>query len=246
MNMYKLTALMLLATSPLGLMASSDTDQKIVDAAKSSYNYRTVLQGKVEIKSDDGNVTLTGKVPDKDQKELAEDTVANLPGVVAVANQIEVVPIGPAHSDAWIAFEIGSLLAMKPHVSATSTAVKVVNGEVTLTGTADSQAQKDLTEVYAKEVDGVKAVDNNITVVENPPKETMGEEMDDASITGQIKFALLGYKSTSAVATKVSTDKGVVTITGEANSDAEKALVSQLAEGVRGVKAVDNQMNVKG
>ena len=245
MNMYKLTAFALLAASPLGLMASSDTDQKIVDAAKSSYNYRTVLQGKVDIKSDDGNVTLTGKVPDKAQKELAEDTVANLPGVVAVANQIEVVPIGPAHSDAWIAFEIGSLLALKPHVSATSTTVNVANGKVTLTGTAVSQAQKDLTEVYAREVEGVKSVDNNLTVAENPPKETIGEDMDDASITGQIKLALLGHKSTSAVGTKVSTDKGAVTITGEADSDTERALVTELAENVKGVKSVANQMTVK-
>jgi osmotically-inducible protein OsmY len=244
--MYKLSALVLLATSPLGLMASSDTDQKIVDAATSSYNYKTVLQGKVDIKSDDGNVTLTGKVPDKDQKELAEDTVANLPGVVTVSNKIEVVPVGPDHSDAWIAFKIGSLLALKPHVSAASTKIDVANGEVTLTGTADTQAQKDLTEVYAREVEGVKSVDNKIAVAENPAKETLGEDMDDASITGQIKLALLGHKSTSAVGTKVTTDKGAVTITGEAANDTEKDLVTELAHEVRGVKSVDNQMTVKG
>jgi osmotically-inducible protein OsmY len=246
MNTYKLTALALLAACAPALMASSDTDKKIEEAATSSYNYKTVLQGKVDVSSDNGNVTLTGKVPNKDQKELAEDTVANLPGVLTVTNQIEVVPIAPVHSDAWIAFEINGLLAVKPHVSATSTTVNVANGEVTLTGTADSQAQKDLTEVYVREVEGVKSVDNNITVADNPPKESLGEDMDDASITGQIKLALLDHKSTSAVGTKVTTDKGMVTITGAADSETEKALVTQLAEQVRGVKSVDNQMNVKG
>jgi osmotically-inducible protein OsmY len=70
--------------------------------------------------------------------------------------------------------------------------------------------------------------------------------MDDASITGQIKLALLGHKSTSAVGTKVTTDKGAVTITGEAANDTEKDLVTELAHEVRGVKSVDNQMTVKG
>lgn len=246
MNMRKLTALLLIAAGPAGLMASNDTDQKIENAATSSYNYRTVLEGKVDIKSQDGNVTLTGKVSDNDQKALAEDTVANLPGVLSVTNQIEVVPIAPEHSDAWISFEIRSILTVKPHVSATATTVNVSHGEVTLTGTADSQAQKDLTEVYAREVDGVRSVNNNITVTENPPKETVAEDMDDISITGQIKLALLGHKSTSAVATKVSTENGVVTITGEASSETERDLVTALANGVKGVKSIDNRMTVKG
>jgi osmotically-inducible protein OsmY len=245
MNLYKLSALILIAAGPVGLLASTDNDQKIEDAAKSSYNYKTVLEDKVDITSDNGTVTLTGKVPDSGQKALAQDTVENLPGVVGVVNQIQVVPPGPEHSDPWIAFEVRSLLLVKAHVSATSTKVDVANGEVTLSGTADNQAQKDLTEVYAKEVDGVKSVTNNIVVAENPPKETMGENIDDVSITGQIKFALLDHKSTSALETKVVTDNGAVTITGEADSDTERALVTQLAENVRGVKSVDNRMTVK-
>jgi len=245
MNMHKLSALILIAAGPVGLLASTENDQKIEDAAKSSYNYKTVLEDKVDITSDNGTVTLTGKVPDSGQKALAQDTVENLPGVVSVVNQIQVVAPGPEHSDPWIAFEVRSLLLMQAHVSATSTKVEVNNGEVTLTGTADNQAQKELTEVYAKEIDGVKSVQNNITVAENPPKESMGDNIDDVSITGQIKFALLDHKSTSALETKVVTQAGAVTITGEADNDTERALVTQLAENVRGVKSVDNRMTVK-
>jgi len=246
MKSKSLTALLLAVAIPTWLVASSDTDRRIESAAKASYNYRTVLEDKVDVKADNGAVTLTGKVEDKDQKELAEDTVAGLPGVVSVTNMIEVVPPAPVHSDGWIAFQVRSLLLAKPHVSATATTVRVSNGVVTLSGTADSAAQRELTEVYAGEIDGVKAVKNEITVAANPqPRETMGEDVDDVSITGQLKLALLSHNSTSALKTKVSTENGVVTISGEADSESEKALVAELAREIKGVRQVENRMTVK-
>jgi osmotically-inducible protein OsmY len=241
-----LAALLLAAAVPSALSASSDTDRRIENAAKASFNFRTVLEDRVDVRSDDGVVTLTGKVEDKDQKELAEDTVAGLPGVVRVTNMIEVVPPAPEHSDGWIAFQIRSLLLAKPHVSATSTTVRVSGGVVTLSGTADSAAQRELTAVYAGEIDGVKSVRNEITVAASPqPRESVGEDVDDVSITGQLKLALLSHSSTSALKTKVSTENGVVTLSGEADSESEKALVAELARGIKGVKQVDNQMTVR-
>jgi osmotically-inducible protein OsmY len=60
-----------------------------------------------------------------------------------------------------------------------------------------------------------------------------------------VKFALLSHKSTSALKTKVTTKDGVVRVTGDANSDAEKSLVTKLASDVRGTKSVTNDMTVK-
>jgi osmotically-inducible protein OsmY len=73
----------------------------------------------------------------------------------------------------------------------------------------------------------------------------LGEKIDDASITSQMKYALLTTKATSAVHTKITTVDGVISITGEAASEAEKALVTKLAQDVRGVKSVANEMTVK-
>jgi osmotically-inducible protein OsmY len=70
--------------------------------------------------------------------------------------------------------------------------------------------------------------------------------MDDASITTQVKYALLANKATGAFKTGISTTEGVITITGVANSEAEKALVTKLAGDIRGVKSVTNDMTVKG
>ena len=51
----------------------------------------------------------------------------------------------------------------------------------------------------------------------------MGEKIDDASITAQVKSSLLSHRSTSAIKTKVQTTDGVVTVSGIAKNEAEKS-----------------------
>jgi osmotically-inducible protein OsmY len=247
MKTHTRIALLLAAALPVApLLASSQSDRTIEDAAQSSYNLHTVLQDKVAVHANDGAVTLSGMVPDKDDRALAADTVGSIPGVVSVDNQVTVSPEVAEHSDAWIALKIHGLLLVKANVSATSTTVVVKDGAVTLTGNVQSLAQKELTEAYVKDVDNVKSVDNRL-VVEAPGSgdTSVGEAMDDASITAQVKYALLSHGSTSAVDTRVVTDNAIVRITGVADSDAEKDLVSKLAQDTRGVKSVVNDMTVK-
>lgn len=246
MKINHLTALLVILGSPIALVASHETDRKIENAAKASYNYRTVLEDHVKVKVKDGVVTLTGTVQDQDEKALAEDTVENLPGVTRVKNEITIKSDYPERSDAWIAFKIRSLLLVKSNVSATNTTVTVQDGMVTLGGTARNDAQRELTGVYAREIEGVKSVKNGIVVREDPaPDETLGEKIDDASITTQVKYALLTHQTTSALKTKVTTTDGNVRVTGEADSEAEKALVTKLVRDVRGTKSVSNEMTVR-
>ena len=246
MKLHRISSLLLLVAAPIAVFASSETDRKIEDAAKASYNYRTVLEDNVKVNAHDGIVTLTGTVEDKDHRVLAADTVENLPGVTGIKNEIVVKPNHPERSDSWIALKIRGRLLTKGNVSAASTKVAVKDGVVTLTGTADNLAQKTLTAAYAKDIDGVKSVENEIVVNAAPaPGSTMGEKIDDASITSQLKYELLTHKATSAVKTKVTTVDGVVSITGEAANEAEKSLVTKLAQDVRGVTSVVNDMTVK-
>lgn len=252
MKIQKVLALSLMAAVPGMLLANTATDRQIEDAAKQSYNYRAVLNGKVSASASDGVVTLKGTVQDHDQKALAEDTVSNLPGVVSVVDKIKVESEPSEHSDAWIAMKIRGELLVHSNVSATATKVDVSNGVVLLTGTVDNSAQKDLTEAYAKGIDGVRSITNDLVVKDNNSNSndnmstsSTGEKMDDASITSQVKYQLLTHSSTSAIKTKVTTTDGVVMISGDANSDAEKDLVSKFASSIRGVKSVDNEMVVR-
>jgi hyperosmotically inducible protein len=249
MKIQKLLALSMMTAAPVMMFANSQ-DSQIEDAAKASYNFHAVLNDHVKAHSDNGIVTLSGRVEDRDQKALAEDTVRNLPGVVSVVDKIKVESEPAEHSDAWIALKIRSSLLFHSNVSAADTKVDVNNGTVFLTGTVDNVAQKDLTEAYAKDIEGVQSVNNQLVIRDSSLSNSTSSSsasiaMDDASITSEVKYALLTHRSTSAVKTKVTTKDGVVMIAGDADSDAEKDLVTKFATSIRGVRSVDNEMVVR-
>ena len=150
------------------------------------------------------------------------------------------------HSDAWITTKVKSALLFHRNVSGTGTTVYTKDGVVTLQGVASSLAQKELTAEYALDIDNVKSVNNEMTIAKTPatPKETMGDKIDDASITAQVKSSLLSHHSTSAMHTTVSTTDGVVTLGGIAKNDAEKSLVTKLTSDINGVTSVINNMTI--
>ena len=123
------------------------------------------------------------------------------------------------------------------------TEVDTKDGIVTLRGKATGQAQKDLTTEYAKDIDGVKDVHNEMTVAQpSKPSSTVGSKIDDASITAMVKMTLLYHRSTSALNTSVTTNKGMVTLSGKASNEAQLDLATKFAKDVKGVKSVKNRM----
>lgn len=224
---------------------ASRTDNRIESSAKQSYVFRTYLKGdEIKIQSKKGAVTLTGTVSEETHKLLAQDTVAGLPGVKSVNNRLEIKEAPPTeNTDAWLLTKVKTTLMFHSSVNGTTTEVAVKDGVVTLRGYAASQAQKELTTEYSRDVDGVKNVINEMTV-KTPAKSprTVGAKIDDASITAQVKMTLLYHRSTSALNTKVETKNGVVSLYGKARSAAELNLATRLANDVKGVKSVTNRM----
>jgi len=228
---------------------ASSIDGKIKSSAKKSYVFKTYLKhDAVKVQSKDGIVTLTGTVSEESHKSMAEETMRGLPGVVTVNNELTVaaLPTG-AVADARLAQNVRSMLRLHRSVSNDNTNVAVTDGKVILRGKASSEAQKQLTSEYAKDVSGVTDVDNQMTVRESrgKPKRTTGEKIDDASITTQIKTSLLFHHGTDAFDTQVSTHKGVVTLSGTAKNQAEIDLVSKRVNDIHGVKSVVNQMTIE-
>ncbi|HLX94355.1 MAG TPA: BON domain-containing protein [Verrucomicrobiae bacterium] len=236
---------LLVTSAPL---RASSTDSRIESSAAKSYVFKTYLKDdSIKTESKNGIVTLTGTVADASHKSMAEDTVASLPGVVSVDNQLLINGEQPAeHSDTWIGWKVKSALLFHRNVSATGTTVYVKDGVVTLQGEASSQAEKELTTEYARDVDNVKEVNNNMTVAQAPatPDATIGDKIDDASITAEVKSSLMSHHSTSALRTSVSTADGVVTLGGIAKNDAEKSLVTKLVTDINGVTSVINNMTI--
>ena len=75
----------------LGISArASETDDRIESSAKKSYVFKTYLKNDaIKVDSASGVVTLTGTVGEDSHKSLAENTVASLPGVTSVNNQLK-------------------------------------------------------------------------------------------------------------------------------------------------------------
>jgi osmotically-inducible protein OsmY len=228
---------------------ASETDSRIESSFKKTYVYKTYLKDEhIKISSKDGAVTLSGNVADETHRPMAQDVAEALPGVTSVDNRIEFRGDRPAEkSDTWISMKVKAALLYRRNVSGTKTEVYVKDGVVTLKGVAASQAQKDLTTEYAKDIDGVKSVENEITVSPSlgTRGETTGEKVDDASITAQVKGSLLAHRSTSMLKTKVTTNDGVVTVSGTARNEAEKALVTKLVTDINGVQSVVNSMTIE-
>ncbi|MDR3673239.1 MAG: BON domain-containing protein [Holophaga sp.] len=223
-------------------------DLRIESTARNSYNFKTFLRDDaIKVQCSGGVVTLTGTVAQDDHKALAQETVAGLPGVKSVINLLAVAADQPKEqSDLWITMKVKNALTFHKNVSATATSVTTKDGIVTLTGHADSEAKKELTGEYAKDVEGVTEVRNDLVVGPGGhPIRSLGVKVDDASITAQIKTSILFHKSTHALATKVTTKAGVVTLHGEAADQAEKDRVTKIAEDINGVKRVNNRMTLR-
>lgn len=256
------TILVVAAFAAVGVVVlarASDQDDKVENAAKNSYVFKHFLANdSVDVEAEAGIVTLSGEVSSPSHKMLAESTVAALPGVKQVKNEIELkdkkVSMG---SDAWVATKVKSTLLLHAHVNGMATNVDVNNGIVTLRGEAENEAQRELTAEYANDIEGVKGLKNEMTVlgseklasrVERKMDSTataIDQSVDDASVTAQVKVLLFSHRSTSALNTKIDTVDGVVTLRGEAANEAEKSLAEKLASDVAGVKSVNNLMTVK-
>jgi hyperosmotically inducible periplasmic protein len=239
-------AVALMATSVP--VRASEMDDRIESSARKSYVFKTYLQGDdIKIESKDGVVTLTGVVSEEPRKALVQETVAGLPEVKSVDNRLGTKGSPPtANSDAWLTEKVRTALLFHRNVSG-STTVNVKDGIVTLRGEASSLAQKELTTEYAKDVEGVKDVKNEMSMsqISKTTSEFVIESIDDASITALAKMTLLYHRSTSALRTKVETNEGVVTLDGKAANATEKELVSKLVNDINGVRSINNRMTIE-
>lgn len=228
---------------------ASETDERIESSVQKSYVFKTYLKDdSIKTQSREGVVTLTGVVAEESHKALARETVASLPGVKRVDNQLEVKAESvDENADRWISAQVKYALLYNRHVSGLNTRVFVQDGIVTLQGKADNQAQKDLATLYAKDVKGVKDVKNEMTLtaVSNDSQQTLGEKIDDASITAQIKVAFLSHRSISAFQTGVETHDGIVTLSGNVTNAAAKEIAGKVANDANGVVKVINNITIE-
>src|SRR5712691_4952907 len=149
-----------------------DTTLRNKLAEKLAYDrvgYGTIPFNAFTIGVQNGVVTLGGTAYGPTDKDSAVSMVENYPGVKDVVDNIEVAPVSPmddrirlAEARAIYGYSQLNKYAIDP---AKPIRITVVNGNVTLSGVVDSQADKDVANIRANGVPGVFKVVNNLEVV---------------------------------------------------------------------------------
>jgi hyperosmotically inducible protein len=76
-------------------------------------------------------------------------------------------------------------------------------------------------------------------------QETVGAYVDDATITTSVKARFVDNKAVDAAAIKVETLNGNVMLSGFAKNATERSTAEDIAEHVKGVKSVKNNIVVR-
>jgi hyperosmotically inducible protein len=84
------------------------------------------------------------------------------------------------------------------------------------------------------------ASDNRSSTGQGPVAK-VGEVLDDSLITTKVKSAFVADKDVSAMDISVSTNNGVVSLSGKGSAD-EARKAAQIASNVSGVKSVQNNI----
>ena len=83
------------------------------------------------------------------------------------------------------------------------------------------------------------------TACQTPAGRSAGQVVDDSTIGTEVKAKLLNDNVTKGIAVSVETFEGQVTLTGAVDTPQQRDRAGQIAAGVKGVKKVNNLVNLK-
>jgi len=153
------------------------------------------------------------------------------------------VSAGTQLDDAVITAKVKTAIATDSEAKGVATSVETRKGNVMLSGFVDSQAQADRAVQLAKAVEGVNGVDSKLMVKEG--KSSAGNFLDDSVLTTRVKSALLADPDVRGNDIAVSSNKGVVQLSGYVDDTRQQARAEAVAHGVDGVQSVVNDTSIK-
>ena len=215
------------------------------------FNINTTTRG--------GNVMITGSVNDETQKELAEDLALSVKGVGFVDNRLLVIDtvVGEKERRTWkqrvadraTSASVKTRLLMKGEFKGLKIGVSTINGVVNLYGVVPTEEHATTMARIAEETKGVVDVENNLTVRRKDDAydavRGFGRQITDEWLESRVETAVLLNRHLSIRELDVEVDDGIVILSGSVNSEEKKELAGQIADAIRGVNEVRNNIVVR-
>jgi osmotically-inducible protein OsmY len=212
----------------------------------------------IDVDVENGSAKLTGKVETEVDRDLAEQIALGIEGVKKVDNQLTLDPAFEAKAssepnlsqrfdDATLVATVKSKLLWNSNTEGLDINVNAANGTVSLTGNAQSAEAKELAGRLAANTDGVREVNNLLSVSGTDSSaakaqnaaDDVGVAVSDAWITSKVKSSFIYSRNLDGLNISVDTQKGMVSLSGSVLSNAEKQLAVETARNIRGVRGVD-------
>jgi osmotically-inducible protein OsmY len=212
---------------------NAQLQQDVQDAIK----WQPLLNAaEIGVTAKDGVVSLTGVVDSYAKKTEAEDAAANVAGVTALVEKLEVrYPSSYSKTNAEIATEVLNALKARWDVPGDKVKVKVEAGWVTLTGEVSWNYQKEAAKDAIETLMGVTNVTNNIKI-----KSESMESVEKAAVENALKRNWAFYDNDI----RVQVSGHTATLTGTVDSLYQKNEAGSIAWNAPGVWAVDNELVV--
>ncbi|MFP4031370.1 MAG: BON domain-containing protein [Desulfococcaceae bacterium] len=212
----------------------------LLDPATKSYN--------VDVAVSDGTVALDGTVQSWQERQLAEKVAAGVRGVTAVRNDLE-VNYQADRPDGDIRNDIQEALRWDTLVDHGLIDVSVDDGEVTLTGTVGSAAEKSraITDAWVANVTDMDATGLKVELWARDPSMREGKyaDLSDETIRNALIRALARDPRVYSFNVRPEVDGGVVTLRGKVDNLKARRAAAEVARSTVGVHSVNNRVKVR-
>jgi osmotically-inducible protein OsmY len=212
----------------------------------------------IEVKVANAKAVVSGTTANEDDKALAAQLVQAVTGITAIENRIAVHPalaerpaVKPARlielDDLTLAATLRARFSWSTPTRDSPLDIRVEGGVVTLKGQALTAQAKEWAGALAADTKGTIVVNNLISLrapdTGTTQAETQAKTLDagvtDAWIASQVANSFHYDRRLDALRLEVKAREGIVTLTGEVDSQPYKTHAVAIARHIRGVRGVD-------
>lgn len=215
----------------------------------------------VDVEGD--TVILSGVLDNPAERELAIRLARDLSGIDNVDDRLRLAPAGEAAprtnphyrkvDDANLTARVKLQLLWREPVDGLLVDVTTSDDHLILHGTVRSEETKQLAEQIARRTSGVGEVENHLTVDQAPDSgdesgaamPSPAKPLSDAWLTARVVASLRFDRTVDAERIDVSTQDGVVTLTGKVPTALDKDEAAAVTAAIDGVERVENVVAVE-